>query len=66
MPPTKDRRRRELRLTEAGLEKYRQGGHCWVVAQKRFDDVFGAERAAGLRGLLREVTASEFAAETAA
>jgi hypothetical protein len=31
------------------------------VAQQRFDEVFGAERAAALRDLLREVTASDFA-----
>jgi hypothetical protein len=30
------------------------------VAQQRFDEVFGAERAAALRDLLREVTASDF------
>jgi DNA-binding MarR family transcriptional regulator len=55
-----DRRRRELRLTPAGIEKQRQGSKCWLVAQERFDEVFGAERAAGLRGLLHEVATSEF------
>ena len=57
-----DRRRRELRLTEAGIEKHRLGGKCWSEAQERFDEVFGDERAAHLRGLLREVVASQFAA----
>jgi DNA-binding MarR family transcriptional regulator len=57
-----DRRRRELRLTPAGTEKQRQGSDRWAVAQERFDDVFGDERAAHLRGLLREVVASQFAA----
>ena len=57
-----DRRRRELRLTPAGREKYRQAVECWAVAQQRFDQVFGDERAAHLRDLLREVTASDFAA----
>jgi DNA-binding MarR family transcriptional regulator len=55
-----DRRRRELRLTAAGTEKQRLGSEHWSVAQQRFDDVFGSERAATLRGLLREVAASEF------
>lgn len=57
-----DRRRRELRLTELGSAKQRQGVERWVVAQERFDAVFGGERAAALRGLLREVAASDFAA----
>jgi DNA-binding MarR family transcriptional regulator len=56
-----DRRRRELRLTAKGIEKQRQGSERWAVAQERFDEVFGDERAAALRGLLREVVASEFA-----
>lgn len=57
-----DRRRRELRLSAAGAEKQRQARECWAVAQTRFDDVYGGERAAALRDLLREVVASEFAA----
>jgi DNA-binding MarR family transcriptional regulator len=57
-----DRRRRELRLTPLGAEKQRQGSERWAVAQQRFDDVFGGDRAAALRGLLREVVTSEFAA----
>jgi DNA-binding MarR family transcriptional regulator len=58
-----DRRRRELRLSEAGAEKYRQASERWAVAQTRFDEVYGGDRAATLRGLLREVVASKFAAE---
>jgi DNA-binding MarR family transcriptional regulator len=57
-----DRRRREMRLTAEGTEKQRQASECWAVAQERFDEVFGDERAARLRSLLREVVASEFAA----
>jgi DNA-binding MarR family transcriptional regulator len=60
-----DRRRRELRLTAEGAEKQRQGSERWAVAQQRFDDVFGGDRAAELRGLLREVVASEFAGASA-
>jgi len=56
-----DRRRREMRLTAAGTEKQRQGAECWQVAQERFDAVFGGDRAAHLRGLLRDVVTSEFA-----
>ncbi len=57
-----DRRRRELRLSDAGAEKLRRASERWAVAQTRFDAVFGSERAAALRGLLREVVASDFAA----
>jgi len=57
-----DRRRRELRLTALGAEKQRQGSERWAVAQQRFDEVYGSERAASLRDLLRAVVASEFAA----
>jgi DNA-binding MarR family transcriptional regulator len=56
-----DRRRRELRLSEAGVGKQRQAAERWALAQSRFDAVYGSERATELRGLLREVVASEFA-----
>jgi DNA-binding MarR family transcriptional regulator len=56
----KDRRRREVRLTPAGAARLRAARRGWAVAQQRFDAVFGAERAAALRDLLREVTASDF------
>src|SRR5712691_6386038 len=47
-----DRRRRELRLSQAGVEKLRAAVERWRVAQERFDAVFGSERAAQLRDLL--------------
>jgi DNA-binding MarR family transcriptional regulator len=56
-----DRRRREVRLTAAGAARLRAARQGWKVAQQRFDEVFGADRAAALRDLLREVTASDFA-----
>jgi DNA-binding MarR family transcriptional regulator len=56
-----DRRRRELRLSDAGAARQDAASERWAVAQQRFDEVFGRERAAGLRGLLREVAASDFA-----
>jgi DNA-binding MarR family transcriptional regulator len=58
---TTDRRRHELRVTELGIERHRAAMHGWAEAQKRFSAVFGDERAAALRDLLREVTASDFA-----
>ena len=57
-----DRRRRELRLSTAGTAKQREASECWKIAQARFDEVYGGERAAALRGLLRDVVASDFAA----
>jgi DNA-binding MarR family transcriptional regulator len=56
-----DRRRRELRLTGAGIAKHEAALDCWVAAQRRFERVFGGERAAALRDLLREVVACDFA-----
>jgi DNA-binding MarR family transcriptional regulator len=56
-----DRRRHELRLTEAGRNLHRAALERWEEAQKRFGAVFGEERAAALRDLLREVAASDFA-----
>ncbi len=59
-----DRRRRELRLSPAGAEKQQEAVECWAIAQSRFDAVFGEDRAAALRGLLREVAASDFASSS--
>jgi len=58
----RDRRRRELCLSAAGADKLRRATERWRVAQRRFDAVFGSERAAALRDLLHEVVDSEFAA----
>jgi DNA-binding MarR family transcriptional regulator len=60
-PSANDRRRHELRLTEAGIKLHRDAASHWEEAQQRFNTVFGDERAAALRGLLREVSASDFA-----
>jgi len=60
-----DRRRHELRLTEAGLARHRTAVDRWEAAQQRFGEVFGDGRAESLRSLLREVAASDFAGATA-
>src|SRR3954470_7079602 len=57
-----DRRRRELRLTDTGLARHAAALECWSQAQERFETVFGGERAAALRALLRDVAAADFAA----
>jgi len=59
-PSRDDRRRHELRLTAAGVKMHREAVAHWEEAQQRFNAVFGAERAAALRELLREVSASNF------
>jgi DNA-binding MarR family transcriptional regulator len=65
-PSATDRRRHELRLTDAGRDLHRAAVGHWDEAQKRFGAVFGDERAAALRGLLRDVAASDFAGPGAA
>ena len=54
-----DRRSKELRVTEAGAERLRAAVKGWVEAQARFEAVFGADRTAELRALLRAVSASD-------
>jgi DNA-binding MarR family transcriptional regulator len=54
-----DRRSKELRVTEAGAERLRAAVKGWVEAQARFEAVFGADRTAVLRALLRAVSASD-------
>jgi DNA-binding MarR family transcriptional regulator len=61
-PSPSDRRRHELRMTEAGLARHRAALAHWQEAQERFGAVFGDERAATLRALMRDVVASDFAA----
>jgi DNA-binding MarR family transcriptional regulator len=63
-PGRTDRRSKELRLTDAGLERLRAGYEGWKKAQRQFAAAFGDERAAGLRALLREVTATDLPTES--
>ena len=56
-----DRRAKALRLTKAGEKRLQPARERWVVAQERFESVFGSRRAAELRGLLRSVVARNFA-----
>ena len=61
-----DRRSKELRLTQAGLERLQEAREGWRQAQTQFAAAFGEERTAGLRALLREVSATDLPAESAA
>ena len=54
-----DRRSKELRLTEAGRARLRHAVTGWAAAQMQFEAAIGAGRAADMRGILRQVTATD-------
>jgi DNA-binding MarR family transcriptional regulator len=58
-PAASDRRAKELHLTKAGEKRLLAARKGWSVAQARFEDSFGAKRAADLRASLRSVITSE-------
>lgn len=51
----RDRRERRIVLTAKGRAKYREGRALWKSAQKRFADVYGADKSAALRDALLAV-----------
>jgi DNA-binding MarR family transcriptional regulator len=55
-----DRRAKELHLTKAGTKRLDEARKAWSLAQTRFEDTFGAKRAANLRDMLRAVIGSDF------
>jgi len=59
-PGATDRRSKELHLTDAGLARLRAGIAHWNEAQTRFEEVFGADRAADMRAIMHAVSASDF------
>ena len=59
-----DRRSKELHLTEAGRLRLRAAIAGWAEAQTQFEAAFGTERAAGMRHMLRKVTATDLGATT--
>lgn len=56
-----DRRSTELRLSDRGAARLRDAVRLWIRAQDRFAEIFGTERTANLRAVLRAVTARELA-----
>ncbi len=52
----RDRRSKELRLTEAGELRFRVAMKGWVKAQRQFEAAFGAKRTAEIRAVLHAVT----------
>jgi DNA-binding MarR family transcriptional regulator len=58
-PGRSDRRIKELRLTDAGEASFAEARQAWVEAQRAFENGFGPERSAELRGLLHALIESE-------
>ena len=56
---SRDRRSKELRVTEAGEARFRAGMKGWAEAQRQFEKAFGAERTANMRALLHAVAATD-------
>lgn len=65
-PLRADRRSKELRITDAGVERLLAARDGWREAQARFAAAFGIERTVGLRALLREVSATDLPVASAA
>jgi DNA-binding MarR family transcriptional regulator len=61
-----DRRVKELHLTPVGVERMRAGVKLWAAAQTGFENSFGPERSSELRGLLRNLVATDLASGEAA
>jgi len=59
-PAANDRRAKELHLTKAGEKRHQAAIKGWSEAQARFEETFGAQRAAQLRTMLRSVVATNF------
>jgi DNA-binding MarR family transcriptional regulator len=55
----RDRREREVTLTDVGRERERQGKACWERAQARFESEFGEEDALAMRRVMARIAAME-------
>jgi DNA-binding MarR family transcriptional regulator len=64
-PGRTDRRSKELRLTDAGLDRLRAASQGWRDAQKEFAAAFGNERTVDLRALLHAVAATDLRTDAA-
>ena len=54
-----DRRSKELRLTDVGLQRLNEAWKYWAEAQAGFDAAFGSRQDSELRTLMRAVTSTE-------
>src|SRR5499425_3273829 len=55
VPGKRDRRSKELQLSEAGAERLRSAAKGWAQAQSEFEAAFGSRRTKDLRALLHTV-----------
>ncbi|TPK65446.1 winged helix-turn-helix transcriptional regulator [Mesorhizobium sp. B2-4-19] len=55
-----DRRIKRVRLTRQGRTKLDEAMKLWQVAQQRFEDVVGKEKAERLRAVLDDISALDF------
>jgi DNA-binding MarR family transcriptional regulator len=62
---SRDRRSKELRVTEAGEARFRAGMKGWAQAQRQFEKAFGEKRTADMRAILYAVTATELGTHAA-
>lgn len=62
---SRDRRSKELRVTEAGEARFRAGMKGWMQAQRQFEKAFGATRTTNMRALLHAVAATELGTRAA-
>jgi DNA-binding MarR family transcriptional regulator len=58
-PGKTDRRRKDVRLTRTGIERFQAAQKGWTKAQAEFERAFGVKRAEALRTLLEDVTSRE-------
>lgn len=61
-PGKLDRRRKELKLTRSGVERFHAAQKGWSKAQAGFERTFGAKRAKALRMLLEDISSRELSA----
>jgi len=59
---SRDRRSKGLRLTEAGVARFRTAAKTWTEAQRQFEAAFGAKRTTDMRALLHAVAATDLGA----
>ncbi len=55
-----DGRQRIISLTASGVALLKEAKPLWAKAERRFERVFGSDKAAGLRILLKQMTTTEF------
>lgn len=60
IPDENDRRSKRVRLTPAGDTKAVETAELWQMAQRRFDEALGGEKAAQLRDVLQTVASDTF------